>query len=105
MTPERTVSFDGRTLRGDPPQEVYLEAKRGYEILDRAPYSQRAEGMRHNLLEELRRQMRVLPKGAELEWHVSTARGATAIRNIVDEYELINDVNFDELTIIATDQV
>lgn len=49
--------------------------------------------------------MRVLPKGAELEWHVSTARGATAIRNIVDEYELINDVNFDELTIIATDQV
>ena len=105
VTPERTVSFDGRTHRGDPPQEVYLEAKRGYEILDRAPYSQRAEGMRHNLLEELRRQMRVLPKGAELEWHVSTARGATTIRNIVDEYELINDVNFDELTIIATDQV
>ncbi|MGO1977409.1 hypothetical protein [Brachybacterium tyrofermentans] len=50
----RQVSFDGHVYRGHPPQEVFLEAKRGYEyILDNAHHSERAVGVKVGIEKEL----------------------------------------------------
>lgn len=103
LDPSRTVTFDGHVLRGEPPQEVFLEAKRGYEILDRSPDTPRARGIRQNLEEEVIRQYNVLPDNARLEWHVSTESGATAIRNAVINALREEGMDVDRIVIIATD--
>ena len=77
------VRIDGRTWRGHPPQEVYLDAKRGYQ---RAYYDPtHSEGMQQQLIDEANRQLGVLPPGAKLEWHISSREGADAISRILED--------------------
>ena len=75
------VRIDGRTWRGHPPQEVYLDAKRGYQRVYYDPAS--SEGIKDNLIAEAKRQLGVLPPGAKLEWHISSREGANAISTIL----------------------
>ena len=75
------VRIDGRTWRGHPPQEVYLDAKRGYQRAYYDPAS--SKGIKDNLIDEANRQLGVLPPGAKLEWHVSSREGANAISTIL----------------------
>ena len=75
------VRIDGPTWRGHPPQEVYLDAKRGYQRIYYDPAS--SKGIKDNLIAEAKRQLGVLPPGAKLEWHISTREGANAISTIL----------------------
>ena len=75
------VRIDGRTWRGHPPQEVYLDAKRGYQRVYYDPTS--SKGIKDNLIAEAKRQLGVLPTGAKLEWHISSREGADAISRIL----------------------
>lgn len=75
------VRIDGRTWRGQPPQEVYLDAKRGYQRVYYDPTH--TKGMQQQLIDEAKRQRRVLPPGAKLEWHISSREGANAISTIL----------------------
>ena len=77
----KPVRIDGRTWRGHPPQEVYLDAKRGYQRVYYDPAS--SKGIKDNLIAEAKRQRRVLPPGAKLEWHISSREGADAISRIL----------------------
>ena len=77
------VRIDGRTGRGHPPQEVYLDAKRGYQILHHNPTHEKAVGIKGNLIDEANRQLGVLPPGAKLEWHISSREAADAISRIL----------------------
>ena len=77
------VRIDGRTWRGHPPQEVYLDAKRGYQILHHNPTHEKAVGIKGNLIDEANRQLGVLPPGAKLEWHISSREAADAISRIL----------------------
>lgn len=103
--PSKAAFLGGRVLRGEPPQEVFLEAKRGYEILERYPNSLRAEGIRENLSKEAIRQLRILPDDAKLEWHVSTERGATAIRDTIEELSIERGLDVDQIAVIAAEPV
>ena len=86
----KPVRIDGRTWRGHPPQEVYLDAKRGYQRVYYDPTH--SEGMQQQLVDEAKRQRRVLPPGAKLEWHISSREGADAISRILED-EGIYDVD------------
>ena len=77
----KPVRIDGRTWRGHPPQEVYLDAKRGYQRVYYDPAS--SKGIKDNLIDEADRQLGVLPPGAKLEWHISSREGADAIAKIL----------------------
>jgi len=79
------VRIDGRTWRGHPPQEVYLDAKRGYQILHHNPTHEKSVGMKGNLIDEANRQLGVLPPGAKLEWHISSREAADAISRILED--------------------
>mgnify|MGYP000890236738 FL=1 len=79
------VRIDGRTWRGHPPQEVFLDAKRGYQILHHDPDHPKAKGMQQQLIDEAKRQSRVLPRGAKLEWHISSREAADAISRILED--------------------
>ena len=46
----KPVRIDGRTWRGHPPQEVYLDAKRGYQRVYYDPAS--SKGIKDNLIAE-----------------------------------------------------
>lgn len=104
MNPKSSVVFDGHVYRGKPPQEIFLEAKRGYEILETSPYLDKSLSMKQNLSKEIIRQVKALPDGARLEWHVSTERGATAIRNVVIESLERLRLDVDQVAVIATEQ-
>ena len=77
------VRIDGRTWRGHPPQEVYLDAKRGYQRVYYDPAS--SKGIKDNLIAEAKRQLGVLPPGAKLEWHISSREGADAISRVLED--------------------
>ena len=77
----KPVRIDGRTWRGHPPREVYLDAKRGYQRIHYDPTN--TKGMQQQLIDEAKRQRRVLPPGAKLEWHISSREGADAISRIL----------------------
>lgn len=94
-TASGVVKFDGHTVRGDPPVEVFLEAKDGYEVLGTAPGGKMAKDMTDNILEQVDRQSRALPDGAVLEWHVSDPVGAAAIQKLFRDNEIYDvDVFF-----------
>ena len=84
----KPVRIDGRTWRGHPPQEVYLDAKRGYQRVYYDPTH--SEGMRKQLIAEANRQLGVLPPGAKLEWHISSREGADAISRILEDARIYN---------------
>lgn len=92
------VRFDGHTWRGEPPGEVFLEAKDGYGVLEYRPDSGTAQGMATNLLDEAERQLRVLPEDALLEWHVSDPVGASAVRRLLAEA----GIGPEDITVIYT---
>ena len=74
------VAFDGHTYRGD--EEVFLESKRGYALLNFRPDLRKSERMAERLLDEAERQLDALPDHARLEWHVSDPDGVEAIRKV-----------------------
>ena len=86
--PGGSVKFDGHTMRGDPPVEVFLEAKDGYSILGEAPFHPKAQNMMDSIRAQVDRQLNALPEGAVLEWHVSDPIGAAAIQKIFDDLML-----------------
>ena len=90
------VAFDGRIVRGDPPQEVFLEAKDGYAELAVNPDKPWAQGMKESIVDQAKRQTQALPDGAVLEWKVSDPRGAEAIQKILDR-ERIFDIKVDSI--------
>ncbi|RWZ68316.1 hypothetical protein ELQ92_03605 [Labedella populi] len=76
---ERFVEFDGHTLRGDPPVEVFLESKHGYaHVADQDSFLARIDSPK--FVTELRAQLDALPDGARLEWHFSDFDVAAAVR-------------------------
>jgi len=77
------VRIDGRTWRGHPPQEIYLDAKRGYQRIHYDPTN--TKGMQQQLIDEAKRQLKVLPPGAKLEWHISSREAADAISRILED--------------------
>ena len=81
----KPVRIDGHTWRGHPPQEIYLDAKRGYQILHHNPDHPKAKGVQQQLIKEANRQLEVLPPGAKLEWHVSSREAADAISRILED--------------------
>lgn len=85
-----SVKFDGHTTRGDPPVEVFLEAKHGYSALYKDPDSTRADDYRESLLDQVERQQRALPPGAILEWHISDAASATKIMELFEKNDVFN---------------
>lgn len=84
------VDFDGHVYRGEPPQEVFLEAKLGYQDLVNDPGGSWASRVRAKLLKQALRQRDALPPGAVLEWHVSDARSASAIAKLFEEANVPN---------------
>ncbi|WP_068477240.1 hypothetical protein [Pseudoclavibacter helvolus] len=87
-TPSGVVKFDGHTVRGDPPVEVFLEAKDGYEVLGTAPGIEMSKDMTTKIKNQVKNQLDVLPEGAVLEWHVSDPYGAAAIQAMFSKLEL-----------------
>lgn len=78
-TEGRDVAFDGHTMRGVPPTEIFLEAKHGHKGLlyyAEKDWSQKAQD---SIIAQVKRQLSVLPKNAQLEWHVSSKEGTQAI--------------------------
>lgn len=76
---KKPVEFDGHTMRGEPPVEIFLEAKhRQQPLLYYAEYFS-SQASQVKFLNQVRRQLSVLPKNAELEWHISSKQGAQAI--------------------------
>lgn len=102
FAPARSVDFDGHVLRGEPPQEVFLEAKHGYRILGEAPYTTQAQSMSSSIAKQFTSQMSVLPEGSKLEWHVSDPRGATAIRNIIHQVATEKGFDLSDVSIHTT---
>jgi hypothetical protein len=72
--------------------EVLLEVKDGYSILHWASESPRALSHAERIVEQIDRQLDILPDGAILEWHVTDPWGAAAIRRILLENQIV-DVN------------
>ena len=77
------------TLPGDhpprAPSETFDRATKtdGYEVLYNDPKGTVAKDMAKNLEKQAKRQVDALPDGAVLEWHCSTQKGATALRNLL----------------------
>ncbi|WP_303351700.1 Tox-REase-5 domain-containing protein [Kocuria sp.] len=88
------VQFDGRVMRGDPPREVFLEAKHGYKgELD--PVTGRVSRDFESLWEDqLRRQLDAMPDAAHLEWHFSSPEGAAAARRLFSTNPDFSQVKF-----------
>ena len=55
----KLVRIGGHTWRGHPPQEVFLDAKRGYQRIHHNPTH--SKGVKDNLIDEAKRQLGVLP--------------------------------------------
>lgn len=83
------VPFGSKVLRGE--DEVFLEPKHGYRFLYHN-YDNTSKAWANHLVAQAERQQEALPRGATLEWHVSTPEGAAAIYTLLDEA-------FDELRI------
>ena len=79
----KVVRFDGHTRRADDQQDVFLDAKRGYQLIVFKPDLEKAKAMKVNLVAEARRQLNALPDAAVLEWHCSDAHAAREIRRIL----------------------
>lgn len=95
----KPVAFDGHTFRGDPPQEVFLDSKRGYQVLAFAPGSRISEKIGLALADEAQRQLDALPDGARLEWHVSDPNAAVAVRHRLAQEDIY------EVDVIYTPEV
>lgn len=94
-----TVDFDGHTWRGDPPQEVFLEAKHGHAQLSTYPESKWSVDKAEALVKEAKGQVKALPPGAKLEWHVSDPVGAAAIK------ELLKDSDLSSIDVLFTPKI
>jgi len=78
-TPDgREVSYDGMVMRGD--VAVHQEMKNGWDDLAFLPDSPHAIAKLDDWIEQARRQVAGLPPGGVLEWHLSNAHAAAAIR-------------------------
>lgn len=87
-TPSGVVKFDGHTVRGDPPVEVFLEAKDGYQVLGTAPGIKMSKDMATKIENQVNNQLDALPEGAVLEWHVSDPIGAAAIKSLFEVQDI-----------------
>ncbi|QWW19899.1 hypothetical protein I6B53_01885 [Schaalia sp. 19OD2882] len=90
--PRGDVDFDGMVERPNrDPSRVFLEAKRGYEILHHNPHSKLAKEIAEGPEEEAERQIAAAEaRGAAIEWHVSTPEGATAIGALLEDKDLFD---------------
>lgn len=82
------VDYDGHVVRGKPPEEIFLEAKFGYHEFATDPNGQWAAERRDKVVSQARQQLDALPPGARLEWHVSDARGAAALKKLLIDQRL-----------------
>lgn len=88
------VRYDGPTIRDG--QEIYLDAKREYPMLVNQPDQRWVASIRDGLVDEVARQVRALPDGATIEWHVSNPGSAQVMR------ELLDDNGFYDVRVIYT---
>ena len=79
MPGKKPVEFDGHTVRGEPPVEIFLEAKHRHQPLLYYAEYMNSQKTQVRILKQVRRQMSVLPENAQLEWHISSKQGAQAI--------------------------
>ena len=94
----RPVEFDGHLWRGQPPHEVFLEAKGGYEKIMFEPwYKGGLKGQMRDWLAAAQRQREAMPPGASLEWHFAEQRVADLMRDAVAGAKLNVDVFFTPL--------
>jgi hypothetical protein len=88
----RSVDFDGFALRGEPPVQVYLDAKDGYWKSFNPDASQTLRnGASTRFLEQAERQLSVVPDDAMVEWHFSNPVAAAEVRRLFQ----VNDVPID----------
>jgi hypothetical protein len=91
--PARDVDFDGMTMRGQPPQQVFLEAKDGYaSAFDGSQWDRLADIQRQKWLKEATAQLEALPDGAALEWHFSDPLAASEAERLFGSRALDVDV-------------
>lgn len=79
------VAFDGFVRRGNPPVEIHLEGKYGYDVAaqDEAP-AYLSDRVRDQFVKQARAQLRVVRlrgRGGRVEWHFSQGAVADAVRN------------------------
>lgn len=83
------VRFDSGPIdRGD--QQVILDAKHNYTPLIKSPEAPWTGSIRNDLVDEAERQLRVLPPGTELEWHVANPQSAAIIRNLLEDKQIFD---------------
>lgn len=78
----------GPVMRGD--QEFFLDAKHNYAPLFEHPEAPWTAGIREGLVAEAERQLRVLPDGAILEWHVANPQSAAIMRDLLESRGLLD---------------
>lgn len=72
------ISYDGHTIRNG--GEVYQEVKNGWDELAFYPESEKMEAKMGEFVKQAREQVRALPDGALLEWHMSDPLAASVIK-------------------------
>lgn len=77
------VRYDGPTIRDG--QEIYLDAKREYPMLVNQADKPWVASIRDGLVDEVARQVRAMPEGAVVEWHVSNRGSSEVMRQLLDD--------------------
>lgn len=94
----KTVDYDGRTVRdGQPPSEVYLEAKGESPIFSdkNADKAWAQSGQAKQLASDqaqIERQLENMPDGSDLEWHVADKAHADELRDLAEREGLDVDI-------------
>ena len=97
------VSFDGHVWRGQPPEEVYLDAKDGYywPIIDNQ-IEPAFNNQLKNFTDEAKRQLDAMKQAkvvdARLEWHFSDEEVANFMREYFDKNEY-------DITVVYTPKI
>lgn len=92
------VDYDGRVVRdGQPPQEVYLEAKgESWFFNEKNASKPSLDSMRQRELDrnvdQIDRQLDMMPDGAKLEWHVESPDHARALEERLRGTDYADDV-------------
>jgi hypothetical protein len=91
------VNFDGHTWRGQPPVEVYLEAKDGYQWILPPGSSKISDSIFGRFTDQALRQWEAMKQNgavdARLEWHFSDPDVAQAVRDAFSDNNAFREIN------------
>jgi hypothetical protein len=90
------IEFDGHGWRGQPPQEIYLEAKSGYQAqIVEDVYPDARKGILEEMEDQAKRQLNAIRQnspGATLEWHFSNQQAAEIVQKRFARNDNLEDV-------------